>query len=67
MGKDTSGERVYAGKYYLLWNFREIVTMFNSDQNENASYHTLCQAVAETFSQVTIWKMMIVVVPSVRM
>ena len=48
MGKNASGERVYAGKYYLLWNLREIVTMFNSDQNKNASYHTLLQVVGET-------------------
>ena len=48
MGKDASGERVYAEKYYLHWNLREILTMFNSDQNENASYHTLHQVVAET-------------------
>ena len=47
-GKGASGERVYAEKYYLLWNLREIVTMFNSDQNENASYYTLRQVVAET-------------------
>ena len=47
MGKDASGERVYTEKY-LLWNLREIITMFNSDQNENAFYHTLHQAVAET-------------------
>ena len=53
MGKDVSGERVYAEKYYLLWNFREIVTMFNSDQNENPLYHTLRQAVAETKNSFT--------------
>ena len=69
MGKDASDERVYAEKYYLLWNLREILTMFSSDHNGNTSYHTLCQVVAETktFSQVTIWKMVIVIVPSVRM
>ena len=48
MGKDASDERVYAEKYYLLWNLREILTMFSSDHNGNASYHTLCQVVAET-------------------
>ena len=48
MGKDASGERVYAEKYHLLWNLREIVTIFNSDQNENTSYHTLHQVVPET-------------------
>ena len=35
-------------KNFLLWNLREIVAMFNSDQNENASYHSLCQKVAAT-------------------
>ena len=48
MGKDASGERVYTEKYYLLWNLREIATMFNSDQNENVSCHTLRQVVSET-------------------
>ena len=47
-GENASGERVYTEKYYLLWNLREFVTMFNSDQNENASHHTLRQVVAET-------------------
>ena len=48
MAKDASGGRVFTEKYHLLWNLQEIVTMFNSDQNENTSYHTLCQVVAET-------------------
>ena len=43
IGKDTSGERASAEKYYLLWNLREIVIMFNSDQNENTSCHTQCE------------------------
>ena len=26
MGKGPSGERVYAEKYHILWNLREVVT-----------------------------------------
>ena len=42
--------------------------MFNSDQNKNASYHTLRQVVAETKNIFTSNNMkdVIAVVPSVR-
>ena len=54
MGKVSSGKRVHTEKYYLLWNLGKIVTMINSDQNENAPFHTLCQVVAKTKNIFTI-------------
>ena len=48
MVKDANGERIYAERYYLLWNILDIVTVFNSDQTNNASYHTVHHVVAET-------------------
>ena len=48
MGKDANGEKIFVEKYYLLWNLREVVSIFNAEQADKAPYHTAQKIVAET-------------------
>ena len=47
-GKDANEEKVFVEKYYLRWNLREIVSIFNADQADKVSYHIVQKIVDET-------------------
>ena len=47
MGKDANREKIFAEKYYLLWNLGEVVSIFNAKQADKVFYHTVQNIVAE--------------------